>query len=154
MLLTSLAVTDDNCTTLLKTARRKPSRIVWQQRYDGIATIAYQGGKAIAGISGPWSDRYALTWWVHLPSSAQLELFDSVEAAMDAVVQRSQQEDFPNTADSVGQSEWVPTPRPSWLARVWGAMRGRSAEDARPHLRQRYANEETDLSGMHFRATR
>ena len=46
---------------------RKPSRIVWQQRYEGVAVVAYQGGKAVACISGPWSSKYVLTWWEPMP---------------------------------------------------------------------------------------
>ena len=33
----------------------------WRSRYDGLVAIAQIGDKAVAGISGPWSGKYALT---------------------------------------------------------------------------------------------
>ncbi|MGH8089904.1 MAG: hypothetical protein ACREO6_00435 [Rudaea sp.] len=74
---------------LARTPCHGSGRIVWQQRYEGIARVAYRGGKAIAGVSGPWSDRYVLIWWDELPMSANpLELFETAEAAMLAVEKR------------------------------------------------------------------
>ena len=141
-------------------ARRRSSRIVWQQRYDGIATVAYQGGKAIACISGPWSDRYALTWWVHQPSSPQLELFDSVEAARQAVMKVTGQEVSGRSSDPVSSAPPDPDAprRTSWLSQMRALLRRRRAPGSLSHtarqLRQRYLNQDTDLSGMHFRACR
>jgi hypothetical protein len=53
--------------------------VTWRSRYNGFVAIAYLDEKAIAGISGPWSGKFALTWWDRpLPA---LELFDSLEQA-------------------------------------------------------------------------
>ena len=53
--------------------------VTWRSRYNGFVAIAYLDDKAIAGISGPWSEKFALTWWDRpLPA---LELFDSLEEA-------------------------------------------------------------------------
>jgi hypothetical protein len=57
--------------------------VTWRSRYNGFVAIAYLDDKAIAGISGPWSERFALTWWDRpLPA---LELFDSLEEARQKV---------------------------------------------------------------------
>jgi len=125
-------------------ARLKPGRIVWQQRYEGIATVAYQGGKAVAGISGPWSDRYVLTWWGQPASPNQIELFETLDAAMLAVAQRMGDE-TPRKSDVTRKAGG------SWLRRVASFLRpARQREPARA----RRAVEETDLSGLHFCATR
>jgi len=60
---------------------RSGSDIEWRIRYDGVVAVAHVGSKAIAGISGPWSDQFALTWWERAPGERQLALFDSLEAA-------------------------------------------------------------------------
>jgi hypothetical protein len=53
----------------------------WRSRYDGLVAIAQIGDKAVAGISGPWSGKYALTWWERPLPARQLELYDTLEAA-------------------------------------------------------------------------
>ncbi len=55
--------------------------VEWRTRYDGVVAVAHVGSKAIAGISGPWSDQFALTWWERPAGERQLALFDSLEAA-------------------------------------------------------------------------
>src|SRR5690349_7203633 len=69
-------------------SQRRYRRVVWRQRYDGFLTVAYRSGYAIAGISGPWSDRYVLTWWPQQTEEESIELYDSIVAAKDAVLQR------------------------------------------------------------------
>src|SRR5215475_1557127 len=68
---------------------RDPQRarggIVWQPHYEGFATIAYRGGRAIAGISGPWSNQYVLIWWHPSQPIRSVEVFDSLEEAKQAV---------------------------------------------------------------------
>lgn len=61
--------------------RADAGNIHWRTRYDGLVTIAELGGKAVAGISGPWSGQYALTWWDRPLPTRSLELFDSLDAA-------------------------------------------------------------------------
>ena len=60
---------------------RSGSDIEWRTRYDGVVAVAHVGSKAVAGISGPWSDQFALTWWERPAGERQLALFDSLEAA-------------------------------------------------------------------------
>ncbi len=55
--------------------------LVWRSRYDGLVSIAQIGDKAVAGISGPWSGKFALTWWERPLPQRQLELFDSLADA-------------------------------------------------------------------------
>jgi hypothetical protein len=64
------------------------SGITWRQRYAGISHVAYRDGKAIAGVSGPWSDRYVLIWWGEPTISNPLELFETAEAAKRVVEER------------------------------------------------------------------
>jgi hypothetical protein len=59
--------------------------IEWRSRYDGLVAIAYMDDKAVAGISGPWSDKFALTWWERPLPQRQLELFDSLQEAKHEV---------------------------------------------------------------------
>lgn len=59
--------------------------IQWRTRYDGLVTIAELGGKAVAGISGPWSGQYALTWWDRPLPTRSLDLFDSLDEAKTTV---------------------------------------------------------------------
>src|SRR5580698_9337278 len=87
---------------------RTRGRIVWQDRYEGVATVAYQGGKAIAGISGPWSDRYVLTWWDQPHSPNQIELFETLAEAKEAVLVRVGE-------DTAPAAEQNSAPRGSWL---------------------------------------
>src|SRR3954452_14138339 len=97
---------------------RPVSRIVWQERYEGIAIVAYRGGKAIAGISGPWSNRYVLTWWQPNPEG-QLEIFDTLQAARQAVESRCETQPLRPI-----QIPAVRMPRPSFLSRLfaWSAL--------------------------------
>jgi hypothetical protein len=62
----------------------------WRGRYDGLVSVAYVAGKAVAGISGPWSGKFALTWWERPLPARQLELFDSMRDAQREVEQWAQ----------------------------------------------------------------
>jgi hypothetical protein len=133
---------------------RRRGRIVWQQRYDGIASVAYQGGKAIAGISGPWSNHFVLTWWEPM-LGGQLEIFDTLEAAKLEVEHRTQSEGCGRRADAAC------APRVSWLDRLRALLPQRhreracsTAPAAIEQLRQQYLRQDTDLSGLHLRACR
>ena len=125
---------------------RPASRVVWQQRYDGIAVVAYRGGKAIAGISGPWSNRYVLTWWQPNPAG-QLEIFDTLDAARQAVEARCQAA----SSKSI-QVPAVRMPRPSWLARLFAWPRRKNPQHSLDLIRQRSQREPADLSGLSFSA--
>ena len=122
-------------------------RIVWQRRYDGIAHVAYRGGKAIAGVSGPWSDRYALIWWDERPvGSNPLELFETVAAAMRAVEERIGLA-LPQAVAGGPRRE----PRRNRWA---GIFFGRHCDGRIARLRRDSLGAETDLSGLNFCASR
>lgn len=132
-------------------------RIVWRQRYDGLVTVAYRSGHAIAGISGPWSERYVLTWWSQQYSAGSLELFDSLEAAQLAVSQRVQDSQPGRASDlqSVLQSIRTTLRRPSLFARLRSLFWRTKAEkvaDATLQMRSQFMRQDTDLSGIHFDA--
>jgi hypothetical protein len=135
---------------------RSRNRVVWQSRYEGCVALAYVNGRAIAGISGPWSDKFALTCWERPTPGGQLELFDSLDAAKHAVEHRVQ---------LAGTSR---------LITLIDALRRNSAMVARallPHRKNRdrprhqspqetvmqlrlsrQREEDTDLSGLYFHA--
>lgn len=126
-------------------ATRPANRVIWQERYEGIAIVAYRGGKAIAGISGPWSNRYVLTWWQPNPEG-QLQIFDTLDAARQAVEARCQ------TSPSI-QIPAVRMPRPSWLARLFAGPSRRKNTNSLDLLRQQSQREMPDLTGLSFNAT-
>ena len=63
----------------------RPSSVTWRNRYDGVVAIAWIGDRQVAGISGPWSGKFALTWWDRPGPFRQLELFDTLDQAQAAV---------------------------------------------------------------------
>lgn len=122
-------------------------RIVWQTRYEGIVRVAYRGGKAIAGVSGPWSDRYVLIWWDERPTQSNpLELFETAEAAMLAVEKRMGQAMLEVVVPSEPRRE---TER-SWWTGLW-AKRG---DRQTVRSRRCHCEAEIDLSGLNFSASR
>jgi hypothetical protein len=133
---------------------RSANRVTWQSRYEGCVAVAYVNGRAIAGISGPWSDKYALTCW-HRPTPAgRLELFDSLDAAKHEVERRAEQAGpsrFIMLLDTLRHNSAL-------LARTllphWGRYRLQhsSPHDVVVQLRQYRQWQDTDLSGMHFHA--
>lgn len=131
---------------LARNVSRGSGRIVWQQRYEGIARVAYRGGKAIAGLSGPWSDRYVLIWWDERPAQSNpLELFETIEAAMRAVEERIGQ-----ALPAAVASEPRSVPRRGW----WIGNFGRCRDGRIARLRRDSLGAETDLSGLNFCASR
>jgi hypothetical protein len=136
--------------------RRGRGTIVWQAHTEGFATIAYRDGRAIAGISGPWSQQYVLIWWQPTRPISEVQVFDSLDEAKRAVALGSTPQ-APSHLDALLarlRSERV-IPRPSWLARVGRWLRhpiGKTTRAAR--ARRGFDAEETDLSGLNFRAMR
>ena len=53
----------------------------WRTRNGGVLAVAHVDGKPVAGVSGPWSGKYALTWWERPLPQRQLELFDTLDDA-------------------------------------------------------------------------
>lgn len=138
--------------------RRRRAGVVWQPHYEGFATVAYRNGKAIAGISGPWSNQYVLIWWDHAKPIRQVELFDSLEEAKQAVAQCL----APDTASHL-QALLGALRRPggkqdgSWLNRLLRAFGFAARPAERTRLidhRRRHDGEETDLRGLNLRAIR
>lgn len=124
---------------------RGGGRIVWQQHYEGVSHVAYRGGKAIAGVSGPWSDRYALIWWDRPLAPCPLELFATLDEAMGAV-ERYAGESMPEA-----RPQAVPKRRGGWLRALWP---WRHASSARLDRLRRQRDLDTDLSGLNFCASR
>jgi hypothetical protein len=138
--------------------RRRPrGGIVWQPHYEGFTSVAYRDGRAIAGISGPWSDQYVLIWWEHEQPISQVEVFDSLDEAKLAVAQ-SGANAVTNRLDellSVLRREPVVRPAVSWLARLRSWLTRPAKRAAAPvHKARRRHAEETDLRGLNFRAVR
>lgn len=145
-------------------------QIEWTTRYNGLVAIARLGEKAVAGISGPWDGKYALTWWERPLPARKLELFDTMDAA------RLRVEDWamricngylcaePAHAVAAGVIDQLPPPaaQPSAspaegllgpVFELFGTRRARGS-DAIERLRSRRAHEELDLSNLHFAANR
>jgi hypothetical protein len=134
---------------------RSRNRIVWQSRYEGCVAVAYVNGRAVAGISGPWSDKYALTCWERPAPGGQLELFDSLDAAKRAVEQRAQ---LTGTSRLITLIETLRR-NSAMVARALlphrknqDRPRHRSPQDTVMQLRLWRQREDTDLSGMYFHA--
>jgi hypothetical protein len=141
--------------------RRRRGGIVWQPHYEGFTTVAYQSGKAMAGISGPWSGQYVLIWWEQTQPIREVELFDSLEEAKQAVAQRIAPDAGNQLQCLLGVLRGVSAkPRPSWLSRLrrWMFTYSPSAERrGQTRLvdhRRRRDNEQTDLRGLNLRAVR
>lgn len=124
---------------------RQPSQVAWQSRYEGFAAVAYVNGKAIAGVSGPWSDKYALTWWEHPTPARQLELFDSLEAAKRNVEQRAQRTSRLTVLLHVLRRNSVSIARAS-LRKL------RFPQNTLAQLRQSRLRQDMDVSGVNFHA--
>jgi hypothetical protein len=144
--------------------------IEWNTRYNGLVAIARLGDKAVAGISGPWDGKYALTWWERPLPARKLELFDTMDAA------RLRVEDWamricngyvcaePASAIAAGVIGEMPALAARASANhadgllgqvfeLFGARRDRGSE-AIDRLRGRRVDEELDLSNLHFVANR
>jgi len=149
------------------------SSLQWRSRYDGLVSVAYIDGKAVAGISGPWSGKYALTWWERPMPARELELHDSLGSAQREVEEWALRMHSGNYA--------LPLPQPQAVAHAHtlplSVQRQRAANTAvrkaglfervrsllpmlQPssgekieRLRLASANAEPDLRGLHFAAT-
>lgn len=136
-------------------ARRTEARTLadvlrWRTRYDGIMTVAEFDDRVIAGISGPWSGKFALTWWNEAAETRALTLFDSRRAAKHAVEAWARRKcGLPLDSGSRFSAA-------SLLARL---LPGFSRQEARPdpaeeieRLRRTQTQVEVDLGTLHFRA--
>jgi hypothetical protein len=144
--------------------------IEWNTRYNGLVAIARLGGKAVAGISGPWDGKYALTWWERPLPERKLELFDTMDAARQHV------EDWaerickgylcaePASAVRAGIIDELPVfaarttdTHEGLLGQVFdllGTRRSRGSHESIDRIRTRRSDEALDLSDLHFAANR
>jgi len=138
--------------------RRARGGIVWQPHYEGFTSVAYRDGRAIAGISGPWSDQYVLIWWEHEQPISQVEVFDSLDDAKFAVAQHGSSAVKTRLDELLGalRREALVRPAASWLARIrsWLMRPAKHAAAPRVQMTRRRDAEETDLRGLNFRAVR
>ena len=156
-------IVDDLCQDTSGTGRPTNDLIDWRQRYEGVLTVAYLDGKAVAGISGPWPvNQYALTWWDRPVPARQLELFDSLEAAQArveewawrmrtiGVIDRPPANDpiLPEATVSIAPQHRHGAPQESWL----GRLREVIAPPPRLKALRRPPLNEDDLRDIHFAA--
>jgi len=136
----------------------------WRTRYDGIVAVAHIGDKAVAGISGPWSGKFALTWWERPLPARQLELFDTLEDAKHEVEAWAMRmhNGLPAAASvpaikTIVESAPVPAAKSGLIDHVrsflpeFGRKRGGSHSNG-ARLRQQHALDDTDLGDLHFAA--
>ncbi|MCK9537662.1 hypothetical protein [Dokdonella sp.] len=132
------------------------SMLTWEDRYEGVFAVACIGSRRVAGISGPWSGKYALTWWDRPMPARQLELFDSLDEA------RAHVEAWALRME-VGLSSAPPArrsrrrPPPGLLTRIITLLGTpiwpRPANDAvLDHLRRLQTDDDTALANLHFGA--
>lgn len=142
--------------------RRVRGGIVWRAHTEGFATIAYRDGRAIAGISGPWSQQYVLIWWQPSQPIREVEVFDSLDAAKQAVALGSGMaaSSHLDALMATLRREYVAA-KPNWLRRIaqWltrtrPAPKPAAAGGGRKISARRAADEITDLRGLHFPAVR
>jgi hypothetical protein len=143
--------------------RRRHGAIVWRAHTEGFAMTAYRDGHAIAGISGPWSDQYVLIWWQPSQPIREVEVFDSLADAKQAVAFGGTPQ-APTQLDTLLDNlrrDYV-LPRATWLKRFSAALMrfvrrpAHNSSQVVPVRGRRpiAANEEIDLRGLNFRAVR
>lgn len=137
-----------------------PATLVWRTRYGGHVEQAYIGDKAVAGISGPWSGQFALTWWGR-PQPRQLELYDSLEQAkhvVEAWALRMRHGAAIMPAVVTSPAARAPRRDPAMPASLFGRLRNLLPGSAASHatsierLRRTHSEPLTDLGGLHFGA--
>lgn len=138
-----------------------PGQLLWRRRYDGIAMVAWLDGQAIAGISGPWDGKFALTWWARPLPARILELHDTRSAAMAAVegwAGRLQERAplsgiAPARAACAAIAVEIPARRATAARTGWLARTARRLGLApRPERDVRRRGSELSLEGLHFSA--
>lgn len=127
--------------------------VEWQTR-SAVVAVAQVDGKSVAGISGPWSDKYALTWWERPLPQRQLELFDSLDDAKREVERwalrlrerGAKAEPSVAATQPCAEAPALP-PAPGLFDRLLDA-----ADCDRSSSAARRAAREIDFSGLHFSA--
>lgn len=139
-------------------------KLRWQSRYNGLSFIALLDGKAVAGVSGPWSGKFALTWWDRPQAQRQLELFDSMQEAQLAVEAWARRlgagcPPMLKPRASAAQSSSAGQPRNrlgllDQLRRLLTPAPKAAAPDTEMRRRERQAHADLDLDGLNFVAER
>lgn len=131
-------------------ARSLADVLRWRTRYDGIMTVAEFDDRVVAGISGPWSGKFALTWWGEAAEKRALTLFDSRRAAKRAV------ETWASRESGLPLDQGLRYSAANFLGKL---LPGFSRPQTRPdpteqieRLRRTQTRVEVDLDSLHFRA--
>ena len=133
--------------------------VTWRDHYAGVFAVATIGERRVAGISGPWSGKFALTWWDRPLPQRQLELFDSLEEARRAVEAWASR--IHHGAPVAMATPTLPRSRPlaaapsGLLGRVvalFGQPRGDRIEENIERLRRSHAERDAALANIHFTA--
>jgi len=141
----------------------------WRSRYDGLVSVAYIDSKAVAGISGPWSGKYALTWWERPMPARELELHDSLGSAQREVEEWALRMHSGNYALPLPAAETHSLPLSVQRQRAANAAARKaglfervrsllprlqpSSSEKIERLRLASTDAEPDLRGLHFAAT-
>ncbi len=134
--------------------------VQWRTRYDGLVAIAYVGDKAVAGISGPWTGQFALTWWERPLPARQLELYDSLDDAKREVEAWAlrMRTGFPSLLRDMVTAEPAVASKTGLLDQVRALLpdlsrrRGRDARENIERVRQLHAGRDADVANLHFAA--
>jgi hypothetical protein len=131
-------------------ARRISDILRWRSSYDGIMVVAEYENRTVAGISGPWAGKFALTWWTDDAETRALKLFDSITAAKREV------ELWARGKSGLPLFETPPTKRGGILGFLLpGFSRSTSDPERVAHidrLRRSQNEVHVDLRAMHFHA--
>ncbi|MEP7042922.1 MAG: hypothetical protein ABI843_07655 [Dokdonella sp.] len=136
----------------------------WRTRYDGIVAIAHIGDKAVAGVSGPWSGKFALTWWERPLPARQLELFDTLEEAKREVEDWAlrMRSGYPSSIPPAKPDATIATTpmliaKPGLIGQVRALLPDFGRKRTRPlsnveRLRQQQAHDDSAVDDLHFAA--
>lgn len=147
-----MSLTDASTTESCSDAAAWP--VEWQTRCDGIVAVAQVDGKSVAGISGPWSDKYALTWWERPLPQRQLELFDSLDEAKREVerwAQRLRERGAKSESSPAATEHCTASPSPLPAPSLFDRLRDAVGCDRHLPAARRPARE-IDFRGLHFGA--
>jgi len=127
----------------------------WQSRYDGLVAIATIDGKAVAGISGPWSGKYALTWWERPMPARELELHDTLGSAQREVEEwalRMHMDGYVLPLPVAPARTAARTRKRGLFDRLFARLASQSASEKIERLRSARLGNEPELGDLHFAA--
>ena len=150
----------------LDIAERAFMTLEWRVRCGGHVAHAWLGDKAVAGVSGPWEGKFALTWWDRPLPARRLELHDSLEDAKREVevwlqrMRKGKVSVVPAAATAVAPPAAsvarpnAPTAPTGFFAHLRSRWLGATSSPARTidRLRRDNGAQTPDLGGLHFGA--